>query len=116
MPKPYNSGSDVIDYVTETSMHGRPNRNGVFEVNSAEDVDEIWDTLRQGHEVKPRPQSGEIKIDYFELDDKTIVQYRSDSKSGGQTIDIKLPEAREFTVNDNGTKKLHQQLKVHVQQ
>ncbi|WP_092258843.1 RHS repeat-associated core domain-containing protein [Corynebacterium cystitidis] len=116
VPKPYNSGSDVVDHVTEKSIHGRPNSKGVFEVNSAEDVDEIWDTLRQGHEVKPRPQSGEIKIDYFELEDKTMVQYRSDSKSGGQTIDITLPEAREFTVNDNGRAEEFKKLKVHVQQ
>ncbi|SNV89789.1 Putative deoxyribonuclease RhsC [Corynebacterium cystitidis DSM 20524] len=115
VPKPYNSGSDVVDHVTEKSMHGRPNRNGVFEVNSAEDVDEIWDTLRQGHEVTPVERSNSPGMDKFELEDGTRVQYRPDSKSGGQTIDIKLPEAKDFTVNDNGKAKSFQDLKVHVQ-
>ncbi|WP_257183709.1 hypothetical protein, partial [Corynebacterium cystitidis] len=115
VPKPYNSGSDVVDYVTEKSIQGRPNRNGVFEVNSAEDVDEIWDTLRQGHEVTPVERSNFPGMDKFILEDGTRVQYRPDSKSGGQTIDIKLPEAKDFTVNDNGKVKSFEDLKVHMQ-
>ncbi|WP_144414217.1 hypothetical protein [Corynebacterium mustelae] len=51
-------------------------------------VEEAWKTLKQGHEILPRPGSSQYEMHYFKMSDGSVVQRRSGSRSGGVTLDI----------------------------
>ncbi|MDO5099441.1 MAG: hypothetical protein Q4D85_11910, partial [Corynebacterium sp.] len=86
--KPFDSCDDALEYLK--SIHGGKdaNRYKVFEVANEEIVEEAWKTLKQGHEILPRPGSSKFEIHYFKMSDEAEVQRRSGSRSGGVTLDI----------------------------
>ena len=91
-----------------------PNKKGVFEVENENAVTGLWDELSEGHKIHDTPNPKMAEMKHFEASDGTRVQYRSGSKSGGATIDIKTKQKIPFRYPETGAIKKFDKFKVHV--
>jgi hypothetical protein len=86
-----------VDRIGDALSGLRSGRNsGVKIVESAEDIEDLFGHLSSGGKiVESTTYPGRL----FELPDGTTVGLRTQSKSGGPTIDIKLPDGTEHKVH-----------------
>jgi len=72
-----------------------PNANGVYEVNTSQEIYELWDELSKGG----TPLNNSYPGPFVRLPDGTTVGFRLTSKWGGPTLDIAFPGERPIGVH-----------------
>jgi hypothetical protein len=94
-PEPEPTVGDIIGENGENI--GRPGRSpGVREVDTPEEVQEIYDRLSEGGEpIEGSSYPGDV----VQQPDGTRVGIRPDSRSGGPTVDIRLPGGQVIKVH-----------------
>lgn len=78
----------------------KPGRNkGVKEVADDAELQKVWDEMKDGGELIVPHRGGDKYEGWYRLPDGTEVGLRNSSKSGGRTIDIRLPDGSKWKIH-----------------